>query len=1095
MRRDRITPTGALLVLFLAVSTYAQTPRTAAEPGESVEPTGAFHEFAAQALSLSRHGQGDKALDLARRAEQLARRATLPKIGATVNGWNQVGIVYFENGYLKEAKNAYESGLTLGKEVLPSADVLFGDLHNNLGNVEFLMKHPNAARDHLEVAVRIKTLHQPQTRSLAVSLDNLGVAMERLDDLEKAEEMHNQALEIFLSQNNPRDAATAWNNLGRVYLRKRDYPAAERYLRKSLATHKKFGLEDPGTLTSATNLVRLYLHWGDERRSDDLINYLVTIGGASPSPRHKLVANVCKELASEAFNLGRLGLAERFATRAVELYKAVAGPVSYETLDAKFLLAMVLARKGNFAAAEDIWVHLLNVYGVNEKAKLAQVEIELGKVFLNRGREGRPVAKKMFEAAISDLRGLSPIDEEELASALGNLGLLFFHDAELQLAQEKYAEALGLLENKEGSKERPWLLYNQAQLLYHIGAYDKARAGYEKAKALWAKALPPDHPFIGTAAANVALVYWIQGDEDRALRAFEEASAIEERGMQRDMTIGTESERVAYARAMQDNLYKVFSFCFHNGPCGGGKARLAATLLLQRKARALDAMAQTMVDIRENLEPEDRKLLDRLDMIRSEIGARATHLPAERAKAEDRATLQQLKDEEDRLQSALSYKSALVRARLRPVSLETVANELGGNAVLVEYLKYSVFEPNRGIEGNPWRSDRYAALVLRSQRDPQLFDLGSAELIDKRVETLRDKLEYPGGGRDIIWLGKPPEDFHDDASELYQLVVAPIRRTLDDAKLLIIAPDGALNLIPFGVLGDLCGKRISDVFVVNYLYSGRELLREKVGMPVQPTIVVMANPDFDAEAGTDSGLTPTHIASRGSFKALPGTLGEATAIKALFESATVLDGPKATVAALKGVSRPAILHVATHGFFDPLEDTRPEWKQQIVPLGGEAHLVHRVVPSALENPMLYSGLALAGANRAAHSGQYGIISAFEIASLDLRGTQLVVLSACRTGVGIIKRGEEFAGLRRAISIAGAASQVISLWKVDDEATRALMTEYYRLLVERRGRAEALQLAQQHIERDSRWSHPKYWAAFVPSGDSTPMSNILEKVGR
>lgn len=1095
MRRDRIVPTA--LVLTALLSLFATTAHAVTEGSEAVQPNEGFHDLAGKAISLFRAGQADKALDLARRTELLARRVPPPANRATANGWNQVGIVYFENGYLREAKNAYELGLSIGETVLPPTDALIADFHNNLGQVAMRMGPPNEARRHLEAAIELRKAHQPvQVLSLAVALDNLGVVLQSLDELDQAETMHKQALAIFEKEHKPRDAATALNNLGQTYFRRRDYPLAERYLRAAFATHQQFGLEDSETLSSAVNLARVYLHWGEESRADELVNYLVTIGGAAPAPRHMHLANVCSKLASEAFNLGRLGLAERFAARAVALYESLAGPVSPETLDTKLLLAEVLARKSNFsAAAEDTYQHLLNVYGVNEKAKSAQVEIALGKMLLNRGSASHPAAKKMFEAAIADIRSLSPIDVEQLASALGNLGLLFFHDDQPTLAQEKYAEALALLEERKSSDARPWLLYIQAQLQYHIGAYDKARVGYEEAKALWTSQLSPNHPFVGTTAANVALVYWIQGDVDRALRAFEEASEIEERGAQRDLVVGTERERLAYARGMQDNLHKVFSFCFARDRCHGRRAQLAATLLLQRKARVLDAMAHTMADIREQSGPEERKLLDDLDRVRSDVAAHTIRLQTEVAKAEDQATLQKLKEEEDRLQSAVSYQGARFRARLNPVSLEKINNVLGNDAVLVEYLKYSVFDPDRRAKNaGPWRGERYAALVLRSDREPQLFDLAPAELIDQRVEALRTKLQYPGGAPNIKWLGRPPDDFHDDARALYQLVVAPIRKALAAAKFLFVSPDGALNLIPFGVLEDLENKRVSDVFVVNYLYSGRELLRE-AGTPAPPTIVVIANPDFEAELSIDPASPSTRFAGRGNFRALPGTHDEASALKALFQSATVLEGPKATVAALKGVKRPAVLHVATHGFFDPLAEAKPMVKWGIVTLGGEPNRLDRAVPSALDNPMLYSGLALAGANRAARRGQHSIISASEIANLDLQGTQLVVLSACQTGLGIMKHGEEFAGLRRAISIAGAASQVISLWKVDDKATQALMTEYYRLLLEGHGRAAALQLAQQHIESDRRWSHPTYWAAFVPSGDSTPIADVLAKLRR
>jgi CHAT domain-containing protein len=156
-----------------------------------------------------------------------------------------------------------------------------------------------------------------------------------------------------------------------------------------------------------------------------------------------------------------------------------------------------------------------------------------------------------------------------------------------------------------------------------------------------------------------------------------------------------------------------------------------------------------------------------------------------------------------------------------------------------------------------------------------------------------------------------------------------------------------------------------------------------------------------------------------------------------------------------------------------------------------------------EEPMLRSGLALAGANRAQGvAGEDGILTALEAAGLDLWGTKLVVLSACETGVGEVRNGAGVYGLRRALVLAGSESQVMSLWQVNDAATRDLMVMYYRRLQSGTGRTEALRLVQLEMlkSREPRAgrqdrglisvategvtdrSHPFYWAAFIQSGE-------------
>ena len=143
-------------------------------------------------------------------------------------------------------------------------------------------------------------------------------------------------------------------------------------------------------------------------------------------------------------------------------------------------------------------------------------------------------------------------------------------------------------------------------------------------------------------------------------------------------------------------------------------------------------------------------------------------------------------------------------------------------------------------------------------------------------------------------------------------------------------------------------------------------------------------------------------------------------------------------------------------------------------------------PQVIGRPLLRSGLVLAGANQAADGTHRGILTALELADADLVGTQLAVLSACETGLGEVRDGRGVYGLRRALALAGVGTQVISLWKVDDEGTAELMIRYYESLAEGKGRVEALRDARLELLADPRWAHPRYWGAFVISGRWGPV---------
>ena len=249
------------------------------------------------------------------------------------------------------------------------------------------------------------------------------------------------------------------------------------------------------------------------------------------------------------------------------------------------------------------------------------------------------------------------------------------------------------------------------------------------------------------------------------------------------------------------------------------------------------------------------------------------------------------------------------------------------------------------------------------------------------------------------------------------------------------------------------------------------------------TALVLADPDFGATGGKptkraeDRGRRSADL-SRASihYGPLPGTAQEAKAIAPLLGTQPVTRA-HATETALKQVHQPSVLHVATHGYFLP---DQPEERNTGLDQGFSSD---RPLPAPrTENPLLRSGLALAGANRLQSGTEDGLLTALEASGLDLWGTQLVVLSACETGIGNVQTGEGVYGLRRALVNAGAETQVMSLWKVDDAATRDLMVDYYRRLQAGEGRSEALRQAQLAMLHSKDRRHPYYWASFIVSGD-------------
>jgi len=305
---------------------------------------------------------------------------------------------------------------------------------------------------------------------------------------------------------------------------------------------------------------------------------------------------------------------------------------------------------------------------------------------------------------------------------------------------------------------------------------------------------------------------------------------------------------------------------------------------------------------------------------------------------------------------------------------------------------------------------------------------------------------------------------------------------------------------------------------IGYVATGRDLLRPGGGTASPPLLV--GAPDFgeqqpaavkstkDAKPETElrltsrAGISDLRSFATLSFPPLPGTLDEVQMLAGLLkqrnENPTLLTGAQATEEAVKSAKHPRILHLATHGFFLPdsgLEEAMAGDNQR----GMGVRPTGETDPGAgvklwqqlkLKNPMHRSGIALAGANdtilgRREPGGNDGILTAEEVAGMDLWGTQLVVISACESGLGEARGGEGVFGLRRAFTMAGAQSLIMSLWSVNDVATCRLMQRMHACMAGERTPQRALLRAQRDAITDMRKAglnpHPFYWSAFVASG--------------
>jgi CHAT domain-containing protein len=483
------------------------------------------------------------------------------------------------------------------------------------------------------------------------------------------------------------------------------------------------------------------------------------------------------------------------------------------------------------------------------------------------------------------------------------------------------------------------------------------------------------------------------------------------------------------------------------------------------------------------------------------------------------AIVEQARNESEAAEEALAEKSASYRAeRTRnQLGLDDVRRALEGASALVSFVQYDRISvgPTRrpaaasGARTSSRAEPSYLAFVLRQARSPVAIPLGSVGAIDRLVSRWRADIAGEGGTKSALLNGAGTRSARTSGAALRRAVWDPLLRHLAQPDRVFIVPDGALSLVPFAALP--VGP---DAFVletappIHYLSAERDIVSMTRGgtssgilalggptfgdAPVSPgpsTTSVTATETATEAAALGNGRTACASLQSLQFHPLEGTLREVQEVSRLWPAplgaARALVGRDASEHAFKqDAQKYRVLHLATHGFFldgSCLPESASANTRGVGGLSGT---------KPVENPLRLSGLALAGANRRALAGpdeDDGILTAEEVASLDLQGVEWAVLSACDTGVGEIKAGEGVFGLRRAFQVAGARTVVMSLWSVDDQATRAWMRALYEGRFQKKlSTVDAVHQASLGVLRDRRArgqsTHPFYWAAFVAAGD-------------
>jgi len=1071
------------------------TPSSTVLLGEAEQ----LHE---QAGKLYDEGKFREGTPVAERALALSEQALGPTHANVAVSLNDLARLYKAQGAYGKAEPLYVRAVEIFEKAL-------GPTHPNvatsLHNLAALYLVQGAYGKAAPLLVRALAIDEhalgPTHPDVAVCLSGLASLYEAQGAYDKAEPLFVRALAINEQTLGPAHpyVATSLNDLASLYEAQGAYAKAEPLFVRALAIDE-LALEPghPLIATTLNNLARLYQDEGAYTKAEPLFVRALGISEQARGPNHPNVATTLNNLALLYYDQGAFGKAEPLFIRALAIREQALGPAHHYVATTLNNLATLYRAQGAYHKAGPLFVRALAIF---EKA-LGSTHLEVAKcldnlagLYLAQG--AYDVAEPLYVRALTIFEQALGPTHPDVATSLNNLALLYWEKRAYGKAEPLFVRALAISEKALGPANCFVAkgLGNLALLYKEQGAYGKAEPLFVRALAISEQALGPTHPDVAQSLSNLFGLYLAQGAYGRAEPLATRAAEIREQQLRTELAQLSEPRKRALMSLLQGETYALVSLHADAMPTSTQALELAFTTVLRRKGRILDSLVDNETALRAHSTPSILAQLDELSAARTELSARL-YAPLRVTGAMDRKAIQTARVRIEELESALSAASAEFRVQSEPVTLAKLQSVLPARAALVEFVRYSRFDAR---QTQPWQEDRYVAYVLTTNGPPHWVALGAAAPIDSQVDAVRTAMN-------------PKVKMSNEATttalrRLDALVFAPVRAQLAGVSHVIFAPEAKLNLVPFEALVDADGRYALERYLVGYVTTGRDLLRFPLPHAARSAPVIIAGPDY--------GPVPTERKPGAmSFAPLAGARAEATDLQKYF-STTPLIGDKATKMALAGLTGPALLHVATHGFYARDPTTSPSVLTPSSPASSTGRpapdpqarattlpprqlargmLVDGSAPPLLPPPrsddpaegLDRAGLAMAGANQ----GAAGIVTARELAGFDWWGTQLVVLSACEKGIGAAPSGEGVYGMHRALVLAGAASQVVSLWNVNDSSARDLMRDYYAELARGTGRAEALRQAKLRLLHQPRYAHPYYWAPFIPAGDWRPLDKTV-----
>jgi CHAT domain-containing protein len=937
------------------------------------------------------------------------------------------------------------------------------------------------------------------------------------------------ALRLLMERLNPNhpNCASCYSILSGIYNQMGNYKLALKYRQKSIAVFvKTMGETHPDTAREYEFLGGIYSGMGDYDQAFGYLFRALKIQEKVLGTEHPDTASVYSRIGTLYGDMGDYADALVYGFRALRIREKVFGA---DHPDTALSLNEIGRVYGMLNDQEKCLEYQLRAMEITEKTfgskhpKTARLYNNIGAAY---GNLGDPDQSLEFE-----LRALK-IEEKALGTNHPSVAIMCHNIASTYMDLFEYEEALQYEMRAMDITEQVFgldhpnampILHSFGTIFYELNQPERALECSLHALEVEEKIFSPDHPVFIDTYSSIALLYY----EAQNVSAVRYAKKLMEFIIQSNMSvfyIPQEDLRLSLLNERRKSASLCFSVAFSN-PAQFDEKELYAFELGTKNLVAESSFVQSSFarDNKKSPYADKYASLKHLGILYAKYSLDGFPETTKREVLE-----QQILDGEYAL--APYYREIDFKLHLQQATPDAIREKLPDHAALLEYGRYYHFSTEPFSVVQQGTTDSYFVFVL-TKDTIHLFDLADRDPIDALIDQARTLLT-------------DQKDAGEALRSLYVRLIGPVENDLAEIDQLFIAPDSELFILPFELLRDEAGKRLSErIPSISYLSTGRDLLRSSNDISASPIkdIAIIADPKFDLDDGgfnpseadkdTDRSVLPRRsrdvdeYLKASTIQRLPFTSVEADLIAGLFSEATTVQcGSYATKSSIRQLGPSSVVHLSTHGFALALQNTDIPQKRNLF---GRTERGSQLMNA--ENPMLRCGLAFAGICNwlkgeilPVEIGD-GILNGMDVLALDLSNTNLMVLSACQTGLGDTQSGEGIQGMRRAFELAGVHTLICTLWKVDDLASAILMTAFYKKLLENKlSKAAALSAAKEYtrtltpiqLELDgwgtyvddllargfekeamrlqdalddepdaTPFAHPYYWAGFVLQGEA------------